>query len=255
MPVTSARTSWILTPAPRPAARLRLFCFSHAGGGASSYARWPSLLPADVEVCAVQMPGREYRLSEPPITDWNEAMGRLAEALSPWMDRPYAFFGHSLGAALAFELACRLGGQRAGLVHLFVSGRSAPHLPPSRPPTYDLPQVEFVRELRHWMGERVPFLEDPEFLDAFLPLLRADFRLSETYASREIVRLGVPITAYGGVDDERIPWAGIDAWHLHTSAGFQRVMFPGGHFFVNEQRPDVLSHVLGALQVTLAPPR
>src|SRR5207248_10941200 len=131
---------------------------------------WPQAFPSTVEVCAVQMPGREGRLSEPPLTRWDEAVERLAEALLPWMQRPFAFFGHSLGALLACELARRLArGGRSGPVHLFVSGRVAPHVAPDDP-TYNLPEEEFVRELRRLTGTPEDVLENAELRHLFVPL-------------------------------------------------------------------------------------
>ncbi len=247
--------SWLIVPAPNRAARLRLFCFPYAGAGASVFASWPRALPSDLELCAVQMPGREGRLSEPPITRWDMAVERLAGALLPWMDRPFALFGHSLGAVLAFELACRLRRDRqAGLVHLFVSGRPAPHLPHDEPPTYTQPKAQFLREVSRWAATPKEVLQDDEIIEMFLPLLRADFGLSETHSCQSDVPLAVPISAYGGIDDEHAPPITVEEWRAHTTASFRRVTFPGGHFFLNENRAAVLSQLAGELRSIIARP-
>jgi medium-chain acyl-[acyl-carrier-protein] hydrolase len=228
--------------------RLRLFAFPYAGAGASVFSSWSRFLPADVELCGVQMPGREGRLGEPPITCWDDAIPRLAEGLMPAMDRPFAFFGHSLGAALAFELARHLRRDRLpGPVHLFVSGRKAPHLRREEPPTYNLPRAQFLHELTRW-GTPDSVLNNPELLDVFLPLLRADFGLSEMHVCRPEAPLATPISAYGGEHDEHVLPAQVDGWREHTSAGFRRVLFPGGHFFLNEHRADLLSEFGRELQ-------
>jgi len=241
----------VIVPVPKPAARCRLLCFPYAGAGASMFAAWPRTIPPDVEVCAVQMPGREGRLSEPPITRWDEAVDNVNDVLMPWTDRPFAFFGHSLGAALAFEVARRFQrDRRPGLVHLFVSGRRAPHLPPDERPTYNLPDEQFLRELRRLAGTPEDVLQDTEFLELFIPLLRADFCLSETYAYRHDAPLAVPITAYGGAEDETVPPEKLEGWREHTTSSFRQVIFPGGHFFVNEARASVLSELRRELEST-----
>lgn len=232
--------------------RLRLFAFPYAGAGTSVFSSWPRAIPADVELCGVQMPGREGRLGEEPITSWEDAIPRLADGLMPVLDRPYAFFGHSLGAALAFELARYLRrDRRPAPVHLFVSGRRAPHLVREEPPTYNLPRPQFVHELTRW-GTPDDVLKEQELLEVFLPLLRADFGLSETHVYQAEAPLAMPISAYGGEQDEHVLPAHIDGWRQHTSASFRRVLFPGGHFFLNGHRAAVLSELARELQAITA---
>ncbi|HEX8212555.1 MAG TPA: alpha/beta fold hydrolase [Longimicrobium sp.] len=244
---------WVRIPGgANPAARLRLFCFPYAGGGASVFFPWPRALPPEVEVCAVQLPGREERLHEPPITRWDELVDQLAGALVPWMDRPFAFFGHSLGASVAFELAQRLRrDRRRGPVHLFASGRAAPHLPPSMAPVHHLPHEEFVHELRRLAGTPDEVLEKADLMEILIPLLRADFQLAETYTFQGDEPLAIPISAYGGVEDERVRPADVEGWRQHATGAFRRVMFPAGHFFVNEHRPFVLAELGRELRATL----
>jgi len=253
MPVSPSLVNrWVVSPTPRPGMKLRLIAFPYAGAGASVFAAWCRLLPADVELCAVQMPGREGRLGESPITSWEDVIPKLAEALRPVLDRPFVFFGHSLGAALAFELAHHLRRHlQPGPLHLFVSGRCAPHLPHKRAPTYNLPQPQFVHELGRW-GTPKEVLNDPELLDLFLPLLRADFGLSEMHAYRPETPLAIPISAYGGELDMHILPEDLDRWHDLTSAAFRRVLFPGDHFFLNEHRGVVLSELSKELHAIAA---
>jgi surfactin synthase thioesterase subunit len=251
---TTTRTPWVIVPAPNAAARLRLLCFPYAGSGPSVFASWPRALPSDVEVCAVQMPGRERRLSEPPITDWDEAVERIVDGLRPWTGRPCALFGHSLGAIVAFEVARHLQRQaRSGLVHLFVSGCRAPHLPFGDAAIHHLADEAFVGELKRLEGTPEALFESPELLELFLPLLRADLRLAETYACREGAPLGVPISAYAGLEDTQDTPARVAEWRAHTTSAFLAVTFSGGHFFVKEQRAAVLSQVSRELQRITAP--
>ena len=250
--IVPGTTSWLVTPVANPRARLRLFCVPHAGSGASVHARWAHELPADVEVCAIQMPGREGRHREPPLTRWDDVRDALAEALRPWMDKPFALFGHSLGALVAFELAGRLSDDRSRpCAHLFVSGCRAPHLPLDEAPLHHLPAEELVRELRRSRGTPDQVFDAPELLAHFLPTLRADLYLYETYAARahrQDDALPVPISAYGGLEDDRVAAPALQAWRHHTSAAFRHVMFSGGHFFLKEHRAAVLSQLSAELR-------
>jgi surfactin synthase thioesterase subunit len=227
-------------------------CFPYAGGGASAFRLWSRALPAEIELCAVQLPGREERIAETPLTDWHEAAERLVTALKPWMDRPFALFGHSLGALLAFEVAhWVLRDRQPGLVGLFVSAHEAPHLPSDDPPACTLPEEDFVQRLRGYDGTPDGVFDEPALRDVFLPLLRADFRLSETYAYEHDAPLTVPISAYGGVQDEHVSAATLDAWREHTTRTFRRLMFSGGHFFLHQHREALVGDV--ARQLALPP--
>lgn len=244
--MTSARPAspWVVVPAPNPAARLRLFCFPYAGGGAAAYFGWGEVLPRTVELCAVQPPGREGRIAERPFDRVPPLVDALARELAPWLDRPFAFFGHSLGAVVAFELARRLrrDGRHAPL-HLFASGRPAPHLPDDEPPLHALPDDELLVELRRLRGTPDEVLQNTELMELLLPLLRADFAASETYVCAPEPPLVVPISAYGGREDVDVPEERLAAWREQTTAAFRHVMFPGDHFFQVENRDLVLEEL------------
>ena len=249
---TRATNSWIVTPRPNPSAPLRLFCFPYAGGGASVFNAWPALLPAEVELCAVQLPGREWRLGEPMITDPAAAIDALSAALAPAMDRPFAFFGHSMGALLAYELARRLRAEgRRQPAHLFVSGRPAPHLPAERTPIHALPEAEFIQRLRELEGTPEAVFQDAEMMSIFLPILRADLTVAETFPLQDGPPLSIPISAYGGLADVHAAPERVREWRRHTDAEFRSHIFPGGHFFLNERRPEVLAELSRELRRTL----
>jgi medium-chain acyl-[acyl-carrier-protein] hydrolase len=249
---TSALNSWVVIPKPTPAAKLRLFCFPYAGGGASLFYTWPRALPPEVEVCAVQLPGREGRLSEKPFSDVRPLVDTLAEALTPWMDRPFAFFGHSNGALMAFELTRRLRRDgRRGPVHLFVSGRPAPQTPLRDPPVHGLPEPEFLQELRRFKGTPEEILQNAEIMEILSPMLRADFAISETYQYYDERPLAVPISAYGGRQDGEVPEPDVEAWREQTSGAFHMRMFPGDHFFLNGDRAMVLEELSRELRGVL----
>lgn len=224
---------WIRYVHPRPSADLQLFCFPFAGGGASVFRKWGAKLPKSVEVCAVQLPGREDRLSESPFQQVEPLVEALAEAVFIDRERPFAFFGHSMGALIAFEL-CRQLRQLEGRQpeHLFVSGRRAPHLPDRKPTTYDLPHSEFVHELRRLSGTPHEVLQDPDMMALIMPILRADFTLCETHSYVNDLPLSCSVSAFGGLEDREVEYDEVAGWREVTTGSFSLQMIPGGHFFL-----------------------
>jgi medium-chain acyl-[acyl-carrier-protein] hydrolase len=244
--------SWVMIPKPSPQARLRLFCFPYSGGGASVFYPWARLLPPEVEVCAVQLPGREGRLMEPPISDMTVLVDRLYEALLPYFDRPFAFFGHSNGGLMVFELARRLRREgRAGPVHLYVGGRPAPQLPLDDEMIHALPHAEFLDTLRRFKGTPDEILQNEEIMQLISPTLRADFSLGETYAYREEPPLDIPISAYGGRTDDEVEEEQVAAWRAQTTGAFRLMMFPGDHFFLNGDQKAVLDELSRELRADM----
>jgi medium-chain acyl-[acyl-carrier-protein] hydrolase len=232
--VGSRANPWLACPRPDPQAVVRLFCFPYSGAGASIFYSWSSMLPPLIQVCPVQFPGRGSRLAEPPFKRLLLLVQAAAEALLPYLDKSFAFFGHSMGALVSFELARHLSRQH-GLspVHLFVSGHNAPHIPDREPPIHALPEPEFVAKLRQLNGMHQGILENPELMQLVLPILRADFTACETYVYRADSPLECPISALGGLRDEYVTRDGLEAWREQTSASFYLRMFPGDHFYLN----------------------
>ena len=243
---------WITRPRPQPRARLRLFCLAHAGGGASAFRGWADALPADVEVCPVQLPGRENRIGEPAFDRLEPLVEALADVIDGFLDRPFALFGHSNGALIGFELARTLRARgRTEPVHLFASGRRAPDLPADRAPIHALPQAEFLAELQELGGLPPALLEHRELLEMIVPTLRADVAIHETYGFAEQAPLAVSITGYGGVADPKVSRAQLEAWARHTAGPFTLRMFPGGHFYLQEDRDATLRILTGDLLALL----
>lgn len=233
---------WIVRPRPIAAPRLRLFCFAHAGGGASLFQTWPSGLSDKVDVCAVQPPGREERLDDCPYARFDAVVQATADHLRPWLDVPFALFGHELGALVAFELVRRL--RRTGLpapVRLIVAGCAAPHLPNSSSPIHKLSDNAFLDRLAGGLTA-VPdaVRRRPDLLARILPGLRADFTMLETYTYRPENRLDCPMTALGGTADPTMPADALAAWAEHTST-FSQQMIPGDQFFLFTGETEVLS--------------
>lgn len=243
MPAISPN-AWVLCPRPNPQARLRLFCFPYAGGAASAFYTWLDDLPGGVEICPIQLPGRESRLGEPPFTRLEPLLDALVLAIQPYLDKPFAFFGHSMGATISFELACQLRAQGASTpVHLFISGSRAPHTPDPDPPIHHLPDAELVEELRRFNGTPEAVLQNAELMHLLLPILRADLTLHETYRYVPGEPLDCPISAFGGLEDEEVSHDDLAAWRDQTCGTFTLRMFPGDHFFLRSARTLLLQAV------------
>jgi medium-chain acyl-[acyl-carrier-protein] hydrolase len=236
--------AWIAGRKRNPLARLRLFCFAYAGNGAAIFRAWSDGLPGDVEVCPVQLPGRGTRLMEAPFTRLSPLVQALAQALAPLLDKPCAFFGHSLGALIGFELARELRRRSgAGPDHLFVSAARAPQIAPRDRPLHDLPESELLAELRQLNGSPQAVLEDQELMELLLPAVRADFAVCETYAYVSEPPLACSISGFGGEQDRRVAQRDLDSWRDQTSARFSLRMFPGDHFFLNRMPPLLLQSI------------
>lgn len=235
---------WILSPRPNPRARLRLFCFPYAGGGASAFCNWPVGLPSEIELCAVQLPGRENRFNEPAFTQISQLLHELVHNLQPFLDQPFAFFGHSMGSLINFELARQL---RRDLlpspVYLFVSGGRAPHLLNSEPPSYQLSDSEFINRMCIYNGIPEVVFQDADLIQLLLPKLRADVELLETYIYTKDEPLGCPISAFGGVSDPTVSQYDLSAWREQTSSIFNLCMLPGDHFFLQSARNQLLQNI------------
>jgi medium-chain acyl-[acyl-carrier-protein] hydrolase len=241
------KSPWIIA-LRRGVPRRRVFCFTYAGGGASVYRRLTEQMPADVETCTVQLPGREDRYSEPACVSLEALVPALAAEVGRTLDLPFAFFGHSMGALLAFEVTREL--RRTGMpqpARLHVSGRRAPHLPSRRRPLHALPDAALDAELRAFGGTPAAVLENPELMDLVRPVLRADFQLCETYVLQTGEPLDVPLVALGGAEDPEARRDELEAWAEHTRAPFRLRIFPGRHFYLHEQWPAMAEDIAGEL--------
>ncbi|WP_326686479.1 alpha/beta fold hydrolase [Streptomyces sp. NBC_01795] len=247
-----SRTPWIPFPPPDSGGRagVRLLCFPCAGQGASVYRPWQRLLAPEIDVVPIQLPGREGRATTAPYRD----MDSLMEALFPvlWEQARaapggYALFGHSLGAAVAFEGARRL--EAAGLPArgLTVAAQRPPHVPSGRRPLHDLPRAAFMTMLGLYGQVPVELFDDPAAVELAAAALRADFTLVETYAPAPEPLLGCPVTALAGLADTSIPPVSVRGWRELTSGPFTFRPLPGGHFFVNERTEEIVGLLRSAL--------
>jgi medium-chain acyl-[acyl-carrier-protein] hydrolase len=223
-------------------------CFAHAGSGPAAFVSWPRLLPEHIETHAVLLPGRGKRLREAPVTDMAQLLSRLAPELRSLADRPIAFFGHSLGALLAFEVARAWRAAAAGMpAHLFLSGSRPPQLPRNRPPLRDASQAEFLAALQDFGGTPPEILANSELLPLILPALRGDFALAEQYRYQPEPALDIPFTLMGGSEDPRVSPATLQGWREQTRGVCRTRIFPGGHFYLEAQAPAVAAEIAGTL--------
>ncbi|GCF09100.1 thioesterase II family protein [Dictyobacter arantiisoli] len=236
-------TPWIVSNQSHPSNRL--FCFPYAGGGANSiYRTWQQILPPGVEVCPVLLPGREMKLQQPAYTDTAALVPQLAQQLLPYMNVPFQFFGHSMGALLSFELTRELRRQRLTLpTRLFVSAHRAPQLPRRSEPVHSQPDAEFIHSLRTLGGTPEAVLQNEELLQLFLPTLRADFTLCETYNYQPEEPFNLPIAVFGGQTDKDIPASDLAAWQAQSTRPITQQMFQGGHFYLHNQQAQLLQAI------------
>jgi len=237
-----------------PAHSHRLICFPHAGAGAAAYADWVGLLPPEIELVAAQLPGRQNRIAEEPFVETGPLVNVLTHALRPVLDGPFAFFGHSGGAALAYEVAKALRSRgRRGPDQLFLSARPAPDVTGIRQ-LHDLPEDEFRAEVVALGGIEPEIADDDDVMGSLLPLLRADFGLWERHRATLDSPLDCPITVLCGESDPRAPVETVDRWRAYTNADFSIQVYPGGHFYFLESTAEVVSFI-GRKMLASAPTR
>ncbi len=239
-PGLAPATRWLRRTRPVADPRVRLVCFPHAGGAASFFRDWPQLLAADIDVSAICYPGREDRYLEPFAADMAELAGTLAGALTPFLDRPTAFFGHSMGASVAHEVALRLE-ERHGFVldRLLVSSRAAPSRLRSTGVSRAGDDV-LLRDVRTLGGAVSGALDDPGLRELLLPVIRADYRLTDDYRPGTPRPLAAPVSAFLGDGDPHVSPQDMRAWAACTRAGFELTVLPGDHFYLVGSRPWLL---------------
>jgi surfactin synthase thioesterase subunit len=228
---------------------LVLICVPYAGGSAAVFHCWGRYLPEFVELYAVDLPGRDRLIRHPPITEMTELVGDLASAVTPHLSGPFVVFGHSMGALVGFELVRELRRRRQPPPDvLIVSGHPAPHLDDRHPPLHQLPDREFIDQLRGLCGFPDEVIANDELLALFLPVLRADFQLCETYEFRREQPLACRIVALGGRDDAEISPCRLEAWQEQTSGSFRLALFEGGHLFIHSNEEGVVRVVCDELE-------
>lgn len=234
-------------------ARARLFAFPYAGGSARAFRAWGSWFAPDLDFVAIDLPGRGAQVACALIDHMGPMVERLVTALEPLLDLPFAFFGHSMGALIAFELchALRKLGRRTP-EHLFVSAVRPPHLFPIEDPVHVLPDKQFIARLQQLDGIPAQTFESQGLLEMYLPILRADLRLAESYCYQPGPPLSHPITVFGGVDDPTTSNSSLQDWALHSRDACTVRLLAGGHFFINHQAHLMAASMLSSLSYSTA---
>lgn len=241
-------TSCFINYRPDTAARIRLFCFPYAGATSSIFREWINLLPSTVEVIGFELPGRGSRFNEPITSDLPLIIKALKADFLFFNQKPFVFFGHSLGTKIAYELCRAFSVNNTPLPkHLIVSGGRAPHLSWRKKMIHTLPDAQLIEELKTYNGIPSDVIKEPEILDLFLPVLRADFTISETYKYIPGSPLPIPITALGGNNDPKVSFEEILGWRMHTSKTFNHRILPGDHFFIKESQKQLLEIINGII--------
>ncbi|MGH3767403.1 MAG: thioesterase II family protein [Pseudonocardiaceae bacterium] len=243
---------WLWRPLPRPAARLLMLCFPHAGGGPSDFHRWVDMLPAGVELLAMQLPGRQTRISERPYDNWDELLPLLGRVVNAAVDRPFVLFGHSLGAMMAYELTGRLSAGAGPAPHrLLLAGCRAPDVPLLLPAIHRLPDDEFTRHLSLVASTPPEVLANRRMMRFVRPLMRADLTLAETWPPVAPTPVQVPATAFAGRDDRVAPPWSMRRWSRFVGP-FTIHVLAGDHFFVHSGDGAFLELLASELTAALA---
>jgi medium-chain acyl-[acyl-carrier-protein] hydrolase len=247
-------STWFPVPRKRTNPTARLFCFPYAGGSSSDaiFREWANALPDDVELAVLEMPGRARRMAEPFETSLFRLVERLLPVFASCTDRPFAFFGHSLGAIVAYELARALSAAKMPCPSLLmVSAKQAPHKPYTRR-LFDLPRDQFILALRELNGTPDEVLQNEELLDIVVSVLRNDLEMAFKYRFVGAPLRGIPIHAFGGKDDPHVEIESILAWDSHTDLPFRSEIHPGGHFYIQQESKDAVRERIVDLMTTLS---
>lgn len=232
-PDSARRSQWLLTPKPVSAPRLRLFCFSFAGGGPAVFYPWAQRLPGDVELVAIQLPGRGSHFHRDPYRQLEALLQPLVAAMQPWLDVPFGLFGHSLGALVAFEAAYEL--QKRSLPEprfVVVSGGRPPHIPYGGPAYHLMPDAQLISEMRRRGGMPESILATPDLLELLLPTLRADLEFGAGYLRPLGPPLRAPLLVLSGTEDDVVSRAELDGWRAQAQHYLGEHTLRGNHFFI-----------------------
>jgi medium-chain acyl-[acyl-carrier-protein] hydrolase len=229
---------------PNHQANLRLFCFPYAGASSLIFRTWSQHLPKNIEVFPVELPGRGTQMKLPPFHKLEPLVEKIVDNIEPYLDKPFAFFGHSMGGLLSFEVT-RILRRKHGIipVQLFISARRGPQIPHPYPPIHNLPHSEFIEKLRLLKGTPETILENAELMEIILPIIRADFAVLETYIYKHERPLDCPITVFGGLKDEEASLNEIIEWREMTNAEFSLKTFPQDHFFIHSAQAKLLEYL------------
>lgn len=234
---------WFRVPKPLDNPKLRLICLPYAGGNSNSYMKWAEQLPDGIELVAVELPGRSARMLETPYDEMHGLVDDLYEAFQPFLNIPYVLFGHSLGGRIAYEMMLRSQQRQQPLAqHLIVSASRAPHVIKRRHDIYHLSDDEFIEEMRDFNGTPERVLQDREFMELLLPMLKADFKIADQYISPPLP-VASPVTVIGSTGDDHIIDEHLWAWDELSPNKVEVAYVEGAHFYLDTHPQQVLAVV------------
>ncbi len=241
---------WLLTSKTESHPRLRLFCFHHAGGGASVFRQWGEMMPQGIEVCAVQPPGHEHRINEPLFCNMNALITAMVDEL-PIGSSPFALFGHSMGAKIAYAFARKLKSiKNREPVQMFLSASRAPHVPEPLQ-RHQLEDKAFMQQICKLGGTPEAILASQEYMFMLLPVFRADFTIDELYICQEDQFLTCPFTLFRGSKDDEVNDKDLEQWKAHTTGATQLETIEGDHFFFKSQEKKLTDFIARQLVAAL----
>lgn len=240
-------SSWLIPIQQCKQPGVQLFCIPYAGGGASIFRNWKNFLGSEIRASAIQPPGRETRFSEAPILNFENLTRQIADSIEPHLNTPFAIFGHSLGAAVAFELCCELERRGHFPAHIFLSGRQSPDLPPIRLPIAHLPDDEFLFRLKEYNSTPKEIFENKELVELLLPMLKADFYLAENYHHDQKKMVAANISACGSLGDPWLNPKSLNGWQKRTAGSFTTKWFNGAHLYLNQETESLVRYIQSTL--------
>lgn len=246
----STRNPWFAYVRPRPKARFRLFCLPYAGGSALIYRYWAEYLPPWIELVPLQLPGRGTRVYEPPFVSMDLLVHSLKATIASALTNRSCFLDTAWELLSVLELAHRLRSEQREPFHLFLSGRAVPQVSRHDSFTFNLPEPEFLDEIRRLKGTPSEVLAHKELLAFILPILRADFELIQKYAYVPKSMLTCPITVFGGLSDDNVSCEDLWAWRHQSSGSFRMQMFPGDHFFLHDKKHLIIKSIVEQLKAS-----
>ena len=234
------KTKWIQYEHSAENPKHRIFCFPYAGGSALFYAKWYTHISSHVDVFPIQLPGRESRMKEKPIRDMNEALERIIRHIEPLLTENYSFVGHSMGSIMAYEVAKRLAQKKCKMPErIYISGALPPDLLGQSEKIHEMSDEDFCNRLMGYDNLQPDMLEHEEFYKFFLPIIRADFEMIETYRPMGYWKMPCDVTILSGTEDPFVPIENLEQWDRYCEKKPDIVTFSGNHFFLKEHVEEV----------------
>jgi acyl transferase domain-containing protein/surfactin synthase thioesterase subunit/short-subunit dehydrogenase len=238
---------WVIKQSKTDTPKMRLFCFHHAGGGPSAFSGWRKKIPDDIDLCLIQLPGHELRRGEPLLATLDPVISGITQSLRQYLDVPYVFFGHSMGALLAVEVAKNLIKLNVPLPKYLILSSASPITEVSRQDLSSLSDEDFIDFInKNFGGIPSSLLENKEILKEFLPTMRADFSILNSLPPLKEA-LNIPVTTIYCMDDPSNSEESINKWASTTRASYQSIKLPGGHFEIINNADSFIEVVLKIL--------